>query len=440
MKTLVETEDRKTLTARLLEARARIDDLFQVLRPEALYERPIPERHRLVFYLGHLEAFDWNLIARQGFGVEPFREEFDRLFAFGIDPVDGGLPSEPASAWPRRDQVEEYNRRVRDVVDECFRGERKERGEYEIPTLFHMAIEHRLMHAETLAYLLHQLPYESKMGRKDPVAPPAQERDELRQRIEIPGGIATLGRSRESGLFGWDNEFGAIRAEVPGFSIDRQKVTNGDYLEFVQGGGYRNRSLWSEEGWAWKERHHVEHPAFWSRHDGDWRHRGMFSESPLPPMAPVSVSHAEATAFARWAGGELPTEAQFHRAAYGTPGGEEREYPWGDDPPTERRGNFDFRRWETTPVGTFPESASAFGVEELVGNGWEWTRSRFEPFPGFEAHPLYRGYSADFFDGRHYVLKGASPRTASCFLRRSFRNWFQPCYPYVYAAFRLVRG
>jgi formylglycine-generating enzyme required for sulfatase activity len=89
-------------------------------------------------------------------------------------------------------------------------------------------------------------------------------------------------------------------------------------------------------------------------------------------------------------------------------------------------------------VGSHPDGDSAFGVAELVGNGWEWTSTVFAPFPGFRPHPHYPGYSAPFFDGRHYVLKGASPATAACFLRRSFRNWFQPHYPHLYAAFRLV--
>jgi hypothetical protein len=119
---LKEKTDREVLAAALAEARARTDDLFSILKSDALYERPIPERHRLVFYLGHLEAFDWNLIARQGYGVDAFDPRFDKLFAFGIDPTDGGLPSEPASDWPRRIEIEAYNRRTRDVVDEILMG------------------------------------------------------------------------------------------------------------------------------------------------------------------------------------------------------------------------------------------------------------------------------------------------------------------------------
>src|SRR5437016_9075772 len=155
------------LGARIELARQRTDQLFHLLKPEALYSRPIPERHRLVFYLGHLEAFDWNLIARQAHGVESFDPSFDQLFAFGIDPIDGGLPNEPASDWPARARVDEYNRRVRAGVDECLNGRRPLAAGHDLATLFNMAIEHRLMHAETLAYLLHQLPHPAKRAVRD---------------------------------------------------------------------------------------------------------------------------------------------------------------------------------------------------------------------------------------------------------------------------------
>jgi formylglycine-generating enzyme required for sulfatase activity len=164
----------------------------------------------------------------------------------------------------------------------------------------------------------------------------------------------------------------------------------------------------------------------------------MFDEIPLPLDWPVYVSQAEASAYARWAGKSLPTEAQWHRAAYGTKTNTERPFPWGTGSPTSVKGNFDFNSWDPTSVGEFPEGQSAFGVADLLGNGWEWTSSRFEAFSGFQRFSFYPGYSADFFDGKHYVMKGGSARTAACMLRRSFRNWFQPHYQYVYAGFRCV--
>jgi formylglycine-generating enzyme required for sulfatase activity len=152
----------------------------------------------------------------------------------------------------------------------------------------------------------------------------------------------------------------------------------------------------------------------------------------------VYVSQAEATAYARWKGRRLPTEAEFHRAAYGSPAGEDRRYPWGDEAPDASRGHFDFRGWDPVPAGSHPKGASAWGVHDLVSNGWEWTSTVFGPFAGFEPMASYPEYSADFFDGQHYVMKGASPATAKELLRPSFRNWFRSNYPYVYAKFRTV--
>lgn len=165
----------------------------------------------------------------------------------------------------------------------------------------------------------------------------------------------------------------------------------------------------------------------------------MFESIPLPAAWPVYVSQAEADAYARWKRRRLATEAEFHRAAFGTPDGGERMLPWERPAIADAsRGNFDFVAWEPVPAGSRPAGASACGVHDLIGNGWEWTASIFAPFPGFKAMASYPEYSAEFFDGQHFVLKGASPATARELVRRSFRNWFRPNYPYVYAKFRTV--
>jgi len=165
----------------------------------------------------------------------------------------------------------------------------------------------------------------------------------------------------------------------------------------------------------------------------------MFEDLPLPLAWPVYVSQAEANAFARWKGRRLPTEAEYHHAAFGTPEGHERQFPWGDAAPDASFGNFDFASWEPVPAGARPAGASAWGVHDLAGNGWEWTSTVFEPFDGFRPMASYPEYSADFFDGQHFVMKGASPATDAALVRRSFRNWFRPTYPFVYATFRCVR-
>jgi len=422
------------LLERLRLARQQSDTLFGIVKPEFLYERPIAERHRIVFYIGHLEAFDWNLLRECVFHAESFNPALDRLFAFGIDPVDGGLPSDQPEDWPDIETVRDYVSRVRNEIDDklakCF----SETNDAD--TLLNVAIEHRLMHAETLAYMLHQLPYGQK--HPFPIAPRLTADSALPSMEEIPAGTATLGLSRDGAQFGWDNEYEIHRVEVPAFAIDKYMVTNAQYLEFVAAGGYQKEELWTNPDWQWIVANRIQQPVFWVRAGKEWNYRTMFEDVPLPPDWPVYVSHAEASAYARWAGKSLPTEAQWHRAAYGTPDGKERAYPWGNTDPNSNKGNFDFQRWDPTPVGAFPEGRSAFGTFDMLGNGWEWTSSLFQPFAGFEPFPFYRRYSADFFDGKHYVIKGGSARTGASMLRRSFRNWFQPHYQYVYAGFRCV--
>jgi gamma-glutamyl hercynylcysteine S-oxide synthase len=433
-----------TLLPRMADARAQTDALFDLLPPNSFYERPIAERHRLIFYLGHLEAFDWNLL-RDPLDLGVHDATFDKLFAFGIDPIGGGLPTDKPGDWPNIAKTEKYKTNIRTRLDDALR---KSDGSRERMladgTLLHVAIEHRLMHAETLSYLLHNLPLERKIPQPAPMSDPRPA--PARRWVTIPAGTATLGKLRSDGAFGWDNEFETQQISVPEFSISAFPVTNGEYMEFVQACGYEDSRYWRPEDREWKRQQRLDHPQFWlprssstvTDPDTQWEYRSMFGIIPLPPSWPVYVSYAEAAAFARWAGKKLPTEAQWHRAAYGTPQGIEREYPWGDAPPDHSRGNFHFKSWHASPVDAHPAGASAFGVQDLLGNGWEWTSTQFGPFPGFTPFPFYKGYSADFFDGKHFVMKGGSARTDASMLRRSFRNWFQPHYPYVYATFRCV--
>ena len=419
------------------EARANSDRLFDIIREDSLYERPIPERHRIIFYIGHLEAFDWNLFRTHLFSLESRTPAFDKLFAFGIDPVDGGLPTDQPRDWPSLPEVRNYVQTLRDLIDDALDAgdfpQSAVADGYSPETLLRVAYEHRLMHVETLAYMFHRLPYSRKHRQSQDSLSSVPLENEM---IEIPAGQATLGLTR--GVFGWDNEFGSYTSIVPDFRIDKYMVTNDEFLRFLEDGGYRNPQFWSDDDWQWKEQNSISHPAFWNQSGSAWTFRGMFEELPFPANWPVYVSHAEASAYARWAKKSLPTEAQWHRAAYGTPQGTEQAYPWGSAAPESHAGNFDFRRWDPAPVNAYPENKSAFGAVGQLGNGWEWTSTVFAPFPGFQAFSFYPGYSANFFDGKHFVIKGGSARSAACFLRRSFRNWFQPHYQYVYAGFRCV--
>jgi formylglycine-generating enzyme required for sulfatase activity len=303
-----------------------------------------------------------------------------------------------------------------------------------------VAIEHRLMHAETLAYMLHRMPFDMKIAPprsalEEPVPgrfmPPTSGGDN----VLVPRGPAFIGMPRSAGRFGWDNEYDGIEVDVPAFRIGRHMVTNGQFAEFVAAGGYRERRYWKDDDWTWKERALIEHPVFWQRANdsSEWRLRTMFEAIRLPRNWPVYASHAEAAAYACWAGQALPTEAQWQRAATGA-------RDWGDAVAAKvpEKGNFDCVRWDPTPVDAAHHPESAFGAIGMFGNGWEWTSTPFAALPGFKRFEFYKGYSADFFDGRHFVMKGGSPRTAACMVRPAFRNWFQAHYQYAYAGFRCV--
>ena len=396
------------LLSQIQAIRTESDRLFQVLKPEALFERPIAQRHRVLFYIGHLDGFDAIQISREGAGVKSPDPELDALFQAGIDPDAGHLPRDTPADWPSLEQIEAYVARCRQRVDEAV-----DRCPEEILS---MSLEHRQMHLETLAYMFHNFPHAFKqsVAPSEIVASSALIENPW---LDIPAGEAVLG-APDDGRFGWDNEFGEVRKQVPAFRIQQHKVTNGEYLRFVQAG--------------------ARMPHFWASVNGELFYRGMFEQIPLPMDWPVYITEQEAEKYAQWIGASVPSEEQFHRAAYGTAWGEVRQYPWGNQPPVRQHGNFDFNRWDPESVIATPAGNSAFGVSQLVGNGWEWTSSVFAPFPGFHSRSSYPGYSSNFFDDEHNVIKGASPRTAARLLRSSFRNWFRRDYPYVYATFRCV--
>ena len=411
--------DRAPLHSWYRENRERSAAIFGLIDPEAYEERPLPLRHPFVFYHGHLPAFSFLVLCERGLGEAPIDPDLERLFERGIDPgsIDQARRHLRAQ-WPMRREIESFGRACDERVERAIEG--AELANPNIPRLARAqavfaALEHEPMHHETLLYILHQLDYARKMrvaqNHRD-TAPPTHAW------IPVAAGYATLGADADAIAFGWDNEFGSSSSLVPAFLIERFPVTNADWLRFVRAGG--------------------PVPPFWRQRGGEFRLRAAFEELELPLSWPVYVSHHQAQAYARWRGLRLPTEAEYHRAAFGAPDGTERGFPWGEASPEHRHGNFDLQRYDPEPVDAHPDGASAWGIEDLVGNGWEWTATPFAPFPDFSPMASYPEYSADFFDGRHYVLKGASPVTSARLIRRSLRNWFYDDYPYMYAKFRCV--
>jgi ergothioneine biosynthesis protein EgtB len=435
----------ETVEERLRAAWARTDQIFDILTPDAWLAQPISLRHPFVFYVGHLPAFAWNHICGGVLGEPAFNAAYDELFSRGIDP-DVDDPSrchdhpDVPSQWPAPSAVLEYRDRVRALVLGAGAAVAERADVHPMAVndrVFSMVIEHEAMHQETLLYMMQRLDFAAKRrpgGLPEYALGPGRTGGP----VDVAAGCARLGAAFDELGFGWDNEFGAVDVEVPAFAIDATPVTNAQFLAFVEAGGYRRADLWREDDWAWRRHADLHHPVVWEAREGGLVYRTMFDLLPLDAVAdwPVYVSLAEARAFARWKGGRLPTEAEYQRAAYGdgdAGGGASRPAAI----PASARGNFDFRHWAPTPVGTHPDVASAFGAHDLIGDGWEWTDTPFAGLPGFEAYiPGYPGYSADFFDGKHFVLKGASWATPAELVRPSFRNWFQAHYPYVFAKLR----
>jgi ergothioneine biosynthesis protein EgtB len=423
--------------------RARSEAIFDLIDPAAYYARPIALRNPIVFYEGHLPAFSVLAFLRRGLGRPAVDARLERLFERGIDPeseADATPRSGASTIWPSRDEVRAFARACDEAVLAGLAGFTPTPEAVEG---LYTALEHEAMHQETLLYMWHRLPYEQKRAASLPMFDARYPISDGRSStgvastsssVIVAAGDAALGADRSAVAFGWDNEFDRHVVLVPAFDLDVLPVTNAQYLDFMNEGCYGRRDLWSDEGWSWTQSEQVRHPAFWLPADpsdighrtsdiGSWQWRGMFEALPLPANWPVYVSHAEASAYARWKGRRLMTEPEFHRASEGA-----------------TMGHADFAGHDPVPAGSHPETASVHGVHDLIGNGWEWTSTIFAPFDGFTPMRSYPEYSADFFDGRHFVMKGASPATARELIRPSFRNWFRGNYPYVYAKFRTARG
>ena len=381
------------LACTLDAARERSDALFQLVRPESLYQRPIPARHRMVFYVGHLEAFDWNLLAREALDLPSFHPTFDRLFAFGIDPPPGQLPCDQPSEWPSLEEIANYNRGAREAIDR--------RLEALPEQLLHAAIEHRLMHAETFAYILHQLDVACKKrpAEREPevAAGPSSPQPPW---CEVAAGTAHLGLRTGQG-FGWDNEFQAHEVDVPEFAIGRYKVTNGEYLEYVQAG--------------------AEAPFF----SPGTRAAGFIA---------VCLAKCRCRSIVRcMSPGTKPMPSPAGAACGFLPSRNGIALRQARRPATTPISGTGIPLRQTpaiTLVLAHPHGGQRMGVD-LDG---------VRRIPGLPAVPVLPQLLGAVLRRPALRFEGASPQTAACFLRPSFRNWFRPSYPYVYATFRLVRS
>jgi iron(II)-dependent oxidoreductase len=306
--------------------------------------------------------------------------------------------------------------------------------------VFRMVLQHEYQHDETILQTL-----QLKQGRPY-AAPRALALPEPRTETTpapgamrcFGGGEVTLGTDDTGEAY--DNERPRHRVELPAFLIDAAPVTSGDYLAFMDDGGYRRRELWHDQGWRWLQDARAQAPRHWRRHDGGWRERVLDLERDVDPRRPVChVCYWEADAYARWAGKRLPTEAEWETAAcWDGAAGRARRFPWGDAPATPLLANVDQLAFDTAPVGAYAANVSPLGCYGMIGDVWEWTSTDFHGYPGYRTFP-YPEYSEAFFGTDYKVLRGGSWATRSGAIRGTFRNWDYPIRRQIFAGFRCAR-
>jgi iron(II)-dependent oxidoreductase len=302
-----------------------------------------------------------------------------------------------------------------------------------------MVLQHELQHTETMLQAI-QLARLGTAPGLDPAARGAARGGPTGlDAIEVPGGPFAMGAEDER--FAFDNERPRHMVDLPGFRIGRTAITNATFLHFAEGGGFRRREWWSDEGWSWKEDYDITHPAGWAAGPGGWRQWRVDGWSPLHPEEPaVHVSWFEADALARAHDARLPTEAEWEKAAaWDQATRTALPYPWGDEPPApgDGRANLDQTGLGPAPAGSLPAGAAPSGALGMLGDTWEWTATEFDGYPGFRAHP-YREYSEVFFRKGYRVLRGGSWATRSRVATATFRNWDLPQRRQIFSGVRLV--
>ena len=430
------------LAEQMERTRERTLALFDLAREEDLHESPGFGFRPIIWHLAHIGVFEAYWLLQKLKGEAAPDERYERIF----DPIN--TPREESKNLPTRREMESYLTRVRERTlrhldeTEFDEADPLQRDAY----VFRLVLEHEQQHQETLAYLFHLL-NPSKKTR--PVATETLDKSNrvasgtfvaglparAGEMASVAEGNFPMGASGDA--FAYDNERPVHTVHVPAFKIDKLLTTNEEYAHFISEGGYQKREWWSDEGWEWREREDWHAPLYWTQQSGEWRVQGMFDESLITGQHPVvGVSWYEAEAYARFMNKRLPTEAEWEKAAsWDAKREQKRRFSWGADEPSPAVCNFNYHFWGTTPVGSFPEGASAYGCLDMTGNVWEWTSSPFVGYPNFRAFP-YPEYSETWFDGDHRVLKGGSWATQASTLRISFRNFFRRQFRIAFAGIR----
>ncbi|WP_013325423.1 5-histidylcysteine sulfoxide synthase [Gloeothece verrucosa] len=412
-----------------------------IIDEETFYVNPDALRNPLIFYLGHSAVFYINKLIRVNLLEKRLNPDYEILFEVGVDPE---TPDELKAAiinikWPQVAEVWQYRQAAYQTLVEVIKNAPLNHPitpDHPLWALM-MGIEHQRIHFETSSMLIRQLPLSTVKRPQGWQYAPSGSKISDNEMREVSGGIVELGKPEDSPIYGWDSEYGYRQVQVKSFWASKYMITNGEFREFVNDGGYENQDYWDQESWQWKNYYRVKHPKFWLIDEqGNYQYRAMFDAIDLPLDWPVEVNHYEAMAYCR-AQGEgirLMSEAEWNLAAYGTH--QQGDYNWEKDD----LGNYNLslKFGSPSPVGMLNTAENSSGLYDLRGNVWEWLRDDFNPLPGFKPHFLYEDNAAPFFNSQHKMMLGGAWVTHGTEALKYYRNWFRP-YFYQHAGFRIVK-
>jgi len=394
------------------------------------------------WHIGHLTWFYDQLLRKFYDGYKPFRENYDFYFnsyylTFGelFNKSRRGTLSRPTvqetiEYWNYvNEQVFNFLNTVNGSLDENVR------------QLFILGFHHEYQHQELMVYDLQHLLSDKYIPAKMNVRPDNKSAIKIGEMIEIPGGIFEMGFDKNvyPALFAYDIEMPLHKVYLNDFKIDKYPVTNGEYLDFINDGGYSNFKFWLSEGWEAVKSNGWKAPLYWQMNDnGNWSKIDFRGEKNITEIADepvINVSYFEAAAFAKWAGKRLPTEAEWEKTASFNENKKcKNQYPWGDDLPSSENSNtFDSRIWSPSKIGSYNNFKSSYGCEQMIGDCWEWTSSEFMPYPGFKSG--FEEYNDKWFNNQK-VLRGGSFGTPGISTRNTYRNFFKTHERWMISGFR----
>lgn len=304
--------------------------------------------------------------------------------------------------------------------------------------LVRLGLEHEMQHQELIVYDIKHLlcdQYDAPFKH----APAASIKVE--GMAEIEGGLFWMGYSDKvqspNHNFAFDNEKPNHQVFLQDYALDRALVSNGEFLEFIRDGAYQNFRWWFSEGWETVNREQWRAPLYWELRDAEWMVRDFAGLHAVADKANEPVCHVsffEASAFAKWAGKRLPTEAEWEKAATTSSSGERQKFPWGNDAVDQSKGNlFENGLWAPAAIGAFPDGDNPLGCHQLIGDVWEWTTSDYVPYPGFKSE--FDEYNDKWFVNQK-VLRGGSFATPQSHIRSTYRNFFHAHERWMTAGFR----